>query len=123
MISLLCVLGLQCQSAPAWAKDACDPVARSSAACDGQASQILARPAKMVLQHPIVAPLGYQQSYWDTKLGQIIVMEKEGAPVQCSTSVRLFGTWQSRVGPCDASAQNRNQYCGMAITVKKFICL
>lgn len=97
----------------------CDLASLGADACNGKRVQIKARASEHIHQHPLLSR-ELQQSYWDMDQMQMIFLSAEA--LNCRNRITAIGVLRARVGPCDPNAQNKNQYCGMALEVQTYEC-
>lgn len=89
-------------------------------ACDGKLVQLTGKASHSPEQHPMLTH-DKEQSYWDVEnTGQWVFVSDTA--IDCRSAVLVTGILDSRIGPCNPKAQNKNQYCGTAIYVKTWQC-
>lgn len=108
-----------CTTTPKEAAGNCDIKAAGLEACNGKVIEISAALSQKNQQHPLIS-MGKKESYWDVDGSDwIFVSDKV---IDCKGKAAFVGTLRTRVGPCQAKAQNHNQYCGTALYVKSWQC-
>lgn len=96
----------------------CDIASQSLDTCDGKTIKVTANHSDRIQQHPVISP--DKQSYWDVNGRDWIFVSKNA--IDCKTSIVVTGRLDAKVGPCDPTAQNHNQYCGTAVYVDNWKC-